>query len=48
MTFQGLLPHEQKSANGPYPILVESGGYSETFIFFLTNQRSDTTEHGHP
>jgi hypothetical protein len=37
VTFEGLLPHENKSANGPYPILVESGGYSE-IIISSTNQ----------
>jgi len=39
MTFEGLLPHEHKSASGPYPRLDESGGYSETFIS-STNQLS--------
>lgn len=41
MTTESLLPRKQKSTNGPYPRLVESGGYSETFIF-STNKLNDS------
>jgi hypothetical protein len=47
MTIESLLPRKQKSANGPYTRLIESGGYSETFIS-STNKGNDSIERGRP